>query len=57
VKFVYLGYRTGRDNYRNKEDKRRITVEQTLKSIREAENKKQLQAAAEARYADFSADK
>jgi hypothetical protein len=38
-------------------DKRLIIVEQTLKSIREAENKKQLETAAEALYGDYSTDK
>jgi hypothetical protein len=38
-------------------DKRLIIVEQTLKSIRESENKKQLEAAAEALYSDYTADK
>jgi hypothetical protein len=38
-------------------DKRLIIVEQTLKSIREAENKKQLETAAEALYGEYTADK
>lgn len=38
-------------------DKRLRIVEQTLKSIREAESKKQLESAAEALYADYSTDK
>lgn len=38
-------------------DKRLIIVEQTLKSIRESENKKQLEKASDALYADYIADK
>jgi hypothetical protein len=38
-------------------DKRLIIVEQTLKSIREAENRKQLETAAETLYADYATDK
>ncbi len=38
-------------------DKRLRIVEQTLKSIRESENKRQLEKASEALYQDYSSDK
>ncbi|MGV3589496.1 MAG: hypothetical protein ACO1OF_20985 [Adhaeribacter sp.] len=38
-------------------DKRLKIVEQTLKSIRESENKKQLEKASDALYEDYSTDK
>ena len=38
-------------------EKRLRIVEQTLKSIREAESKKQLEEAAEVLYKDYSTDK
>jgi len=38
-------------------DKRLEILEQTLKSIRESENKKQLEKASDALYEDYSTDK
>ena len=38
-------------------DKRLRIVEQTLKSIRESENKKQLEEASEALYGDYSTNR